>query len=254
MGYYDPKAKVLYVMRDAPQELIRTTITHELVHALQDQYLPLDSLERIRASNDRDTAPQAVAEGQGVWEQLVIMTGVANPASVMPGGWDEVRRMIRENQSGMPVLSNVPTLLREVLLFPYLSGAEHIRQFKIRRPGGWPFDSLPESTEQILHADKYFVTRDHPITVSLPALRNGAKPLYESDLGEFETRLFLYEHTKDQNLAIRGAAGWGGDRYEYVGVPGGGDGLVGPRRGTRPWMRRSSRRRSRRPFPGGTQG
>jgi hypothetical protein len=28
VGYYDPKAKVLYVMRDAPKEFIGTTITH----------------------------------------------------------------------------------------------------------------------------------------------------------------------------------------------------------------------------------
>jgi hypothetical protein len=226
LGYYDPKTKVLYVMRDAKPELLGTTITHELVHALQDQYFPLDSIERIKASNDRRTAAQAVVEGQGVWEQLVVLTGVANPVNVMPGGWDEVRRMIRENQTGMPVLNNVPTLLREVLLFPYLSGAEHIRQFKTRLPKGWPFDSLPESTEQILHADKYFGVRDHPITVSLPPLRGGAKSLYESDLGEFETRVFLYQHTRDQAVAIRAAAGWGGDRYASVSLPGDRDGLV----------------------------
>jgi hypothetical protein len=57
-------------------------------------------------------------------------------------------------------------------------------------------------------------------------LRGGAKTIYENDLGEFETRLFLYEHTRDQALAIRAAAGWGGDRYAFVSLPGGGDGLV----------------------------
>ena len=48
IGYYDPATKVLYVVQDgagssAPSpDVLNITITHELVHALQDQYLPLD--------------------------------------------------------------------------------------------------------------------------------------------------------------------------------------------------------------------
>ena len=42
VGYYDPKTKVLYVVSDAPKEAVGITITHELVHALQDQYISLD--------------------------------------------------------------------------------------------------------------------------------------------------------------------------------------------------------------------
>ncbi|HYV96879.1 MAG TPA: hypothetical protein VE967_05445 [Gemmatimonadaceae bacterium] len=226
LGYYDPKTKILYVMKDAAPELVGTTVSHELVHALQDQYFPLDSLERIKKSNDRRTAGQAVAEGQAVWEQLVVLTGAANPANAIPGGWDAVRNMIRDNQSNMPILDAAPTLLRETLLFPYLSGAEHIRQFKQRVPTGWPFDSLPESTEQVMHPEKYFGTRDHPTDVTLPPLQNGARSVYENDLGEFETRLFVFEHTRDQALAVRAAAGWDGDRYVFMTLPGGGDGVV----------------------------
>jgi hypothetical protein len=226
LGYFDPKADVLYVMKDAAPELLGTTVTHELVHALQDQHFPLDSLERIRTSNDHRTAAQAVAEGQAVWEQLVVLTGIANPANSMPGGWDAVRQMIRENQSSMPILDNAPTLLRETLLFPYLSGAEHIRQFKERVPGGWPFDSLPESTEQVMHPDKYFGQRDHPTAVTLPPLQGGSKIIYENDLGEFETRLYVYEHTHDHEISVRAAGGWDGDRYAFVSLPGGGDGIV----------------------------
>jgi hypothetical protein len=225
IGYFDPKADVLYVMRDAAPELVATTITHELVHALQDQHFPLDSLERIRMSNDRRTAGQAVAEGQAVWEQLVVLTHVADPSRTMPGGWEGVRSMIREKQTSMPLLDNAPTLLREVLLFPYLSGAEHVRQYKARKPGGWPFDSLPVSTEQILHAEKYFGTRDDPTTVTLPPLRVG-KAVYEGDLGEFESRVFLYEHTRNQAVSVAAAAGWDGDRYVLVSLPGGGEALV----------------------------
>jgi hypothetical protein len=37
--------------------------------------------------------------------------------------------------------------------------------------------------------------------------------VYQNTLGEFETRLFLFSHLKDQNSAVQGAAGWDGDRY-----------------------------------------
>ena len=49
----------------------------------------------------------------------------------------------------------------------------------------------------------------------LPPPRSG-KVAYENNLGEFETRLLLYEHLKDQSAAFRGAAGWDGDRYQLI--------------------------------------
>jgi hypothetical protein len=40
--------------------------------------------------------------------------------------------------------------------------------------------------------------------------------VHEDNLGEFETRLFLYEHLQDVERAARGAGGWDGDRYQFV--------------------------------------
>jgi hypothetical protein len=40
--------------------------------------------------------------------------------------------------------------------------------------------------------------------------------VYENNLGEFETRLFLHQQLKDVASASRGASGWGGDRYMVV--------------------------------------
>jgi hypothetical protein len=56
--------------------------------------------------------------------------------------------------------------------------------------------------------------------VTLPAPR-GATKIYENTLGEFGTRLFLYQHLKDIQDAARGAAGWDGDRYVVVEGAGG---------------------------------
>ena len=125
----------------------------------------------------------------------------------------------------MPVFSSAPMIIQETLIFPYLSGAEFMRRFEERYPGKVPFDSMPVSTEQILHGASYFENRDVPTRITLPELGGGARLVYQNNLGEFETRLFLFQHLQDQNAAIRGAAGWDGDRYALFETRGG-DGIA----------------------------
>ena len=221
IGYYDPAAKILYVVNDTSAgrgALVEVTIAHELVHALQDQYVPLDSIQKQRDDNDRQTAAQAVMEGQATYEQMSIMMG-GDVAVRIPGTWSRVRDMIRENQTAMPVFSSAPMLLQETLLFPYLSGAEFVRQFKEVRKGREPWNPLPASTAQVLHIAKYLANA-RPVQVGLPALLSGTK-VYENDLGEFETRLFLFEALQDIGTAARSAEGWAGDRYVVASLPGG---------------------------------
>jgi len=218
VGYYDPKTKVLYVVDGSPKDMAAITITHELVHALQDQYISMDSVQKVRDDNDRLSAAQSVFEGQAVYEQISIMLGGSNIAINLPGGWDRIRDMIRENQASMPIFAAAPKVIQETLIFPYLSGAEFYRNFKERRPGTTIYSDMPVSTEQIIHPAAFFVNRDNPTRVTLGTLSNASK-VYENDLGEFETRLFLFQHLNDQNEAVRGATGWDGDRYAVVNTP-----------------------------------
>lgn len=214
IGYYDPTTKVLYVVQGAPDDLVGTTITHELVHALQDQYVNLDSLQHVTGDDDRQSAAQAVIEGEAVYEQMSIMLGGNDNLAARLGGWDRVRDLIRENQGSQPIFSAAPLVIQESLLFPYINGADFVRRFKALRPGRLPFDSMPTTTEQVMHERAYFGTpRVYAIPISLPAVANG---VYQNDLGEFGTRLFLFQHLKEQSTAIRAAAGWRGDRYVVV--------------------------------------
>lgn len=215
-GYYDPSTKVLYVVKGGTPELTSVTIGHELVHALQDQHFPLDTTRSLKGDNDRQVALQAMVEGQAVYEQMTMMLGGSDFGLRLPGGWDQIREMIRSEQASMPLFANAPTILQETLLFPYLSGAEFVRQFKRARPGAVPYAPAPSSTEQILHPEKYLADEpDIPTRVTLPPPR-GATLVHEDNLGEFETRLFLYEHLRDVSLSARAAAGWDGDRYQLV--------------------------------------
>jgi hypothetical protein len=224
VGYYDPATKVLYVVQGAPDDLIGITITHELVHALQDQYVNLDSIQKLRGNSDRQAAAQAVMEGQATYKQMQIMLGGGNLATKLPGGWDQLREAIRESQSSMPIFANAPMAIQESLLFPYLSGAEFIRRFEQHRPNASPLDSLPVSTEQILSEPAYFgKPRDMPTEITLPPSRDSTQT--DDTMGEFGTRLFLFQHLKDHTAAVGAAAGWDGDRYRVV-PAGKGRGLV----------------------------
>jgi len=220
IGYYDPRTKVLYVVQGAPEVYAGITIMHELVHALQDQYVNLDSLERIATDDDRAAAAQAVIEGQATYEQIYIMAGGSgNIAAQLPGGWESMRSTIRDAQATQPVFSSAPMVIQETLLFPYINGADFVRRFKTREPGALPFDKLPVSTEQLMHDSAYFgAAPDVPSEIALPTIRG---TIDENDFGEFGTRLFIYSHTRDQDGAIRASNGWDGDRYALVGTPAG---------------------------------
>ena len=221
VGYYDPATKVLYVVEGADEQTVSITVTHELVHALQDQYVNLDSIQKATSDNDRLTAAQAIIEGQAQFEQLSIMLGGSDNVALRVGGRDKIREMIRENQSAMPVFATAPMMIQESLLFPYLSGADFVQRFKERRGKASPLADMPRSTEQVLHTPAYFgASVDEPSVVTLPAPR-GATKTYENSLGEFGTRLFLYQHLKDEQDAARGGAGWDGDRYIVVQGSGG---------------------------------
>jgi hypothetical protein len=224
VGYYDPETKVLYVVQEAPATQINLIINHELVHALQDQYMSLDSLQELRGDNDRQVAAHAVIEGQATLVQIQAMVGGGDLAGAIPGGWDRIREIIRESSTSMPVFSTAPRIIQETLIFPYLSGAEFMRSFQQLRTGDTPYGDLPRSTEQVLHTRAYFQQRDAPTQVTLPNPRVG-RSRYQNNLGEFETRLFVYEHARDQALSVRSAAGWDGDRYMVVQTPRG-DALV----------------------------
>jgi hypothetical protein len=217
VGYYDPATKVLYIVRDAPEDLAGVTVSHELIHALQDQHLNLDSLQKSKDDSDHKAAVQAVLEGQATWIHMKMALGGADMAQRIPGGWEQLRQQIRESQAAMPKFSNAPMAIQESLIFPYLSGAEFVRRFSTRGDTRSPLSALPVSTEQILSEEAFFgATPDVPTSVRLPGTPRIGE--YDETMGEFGTRLFLFQHSKNNQSAIAGAHGWDGDRYRVSGI------------------------------------
>jgi hypothetical protein len=217
VGYYDPATKVLYIVDGIPEDILSVTVSHELVHALQDQYVNLDSVQKLKGNSDRAAAAQAVFEGQATYAQMVSMIGASKLDAVLEGGWEAVRQSIRESRTAMPLFSSAPMVIQESLLFPYLGGAEYVRRYERHRPKATVLDSIPASTEQILSEAAMFPQRDQPVTITLPRSAN-AETVHEETMGQFGTRLFVYQHGKNLQDAVNAASGWDGDRYRVVRV------------------------------------
>jgi hypothetical protein len=78
------------------------------------------------------------------------------------------------------------------------------------------FDKLPQSSEQILHADKYFAY-EAPQKLTLPDFKSALGPTWKRldyDVnGEWGCYLILDEFLNDSSESKRASAGWGGDRF-----------------------------------------
>ena len=215
-GYYDPDSATLYGVEGAEGPVLRLTVAHELVHALQDQYMPLDSILKDKSSNDRSAAAQAILEGQANYASIVMLQGADVAQS--QAFWDEFRTTGDQMLSGGG-MGNVPAVLREGLLFPYLSGAEFMLWW-----GKSPFSDtlpygprMPRSTEQIIHPERY-ERGDQPIDVQFTDTVPGS---YEDVLGEFDIRLLMQELTGRKASDAALPLGWGGDRFRLDEANGG---------------------------------
>ena len=182
-GFYDPATSTLYGVRGAEPTMLRLVLAHELVHALQHQYLPLDSIVRKQADADQQTAAQAVLEGHAMIASILALA--PNRELIQqPQFWAMAREQVRSSASSMAVFAKAPLVLREGMIFPYLNGAEWMRWWDSARTGH-PLPTvaeLPRSTEQILHPDRYD-RGDQPIPVRFA---DPDSALYEDTLGERE--------------------------------------------------------------------
>ncbi|MEO8138597.1 MAG: hypothetical protein ABI742_03070 [Gemmatimonadota bacterium] len=222
VGYYEPDSTMLFVVANADPTVLRAVVAHELVHALQHQYLPLDSIMRQTGDNDRLAAAQSILEGQATLGGLQVMVPDQN-LWAMPEFWETYREQFRTQQRTMPVFNKAPRILRESIIFPYLAGADFLRWWAgSEHRDTLPFGArMPVSTEQILHPERYG-RGDQPITLRFAAAE--PRVLYEDVMGEFDMRILaadLAGAATNTEIQTPLALGWGGDRFRVYETPGG---------------------------------
>jgi 2-amino-4-hydroxy-6-hydroxymethyldihydropteridine diphosphokinase len=231
VGFYDPASDTLFVVDGVSQDLVDAVLVHEMVHALQDQYVDLDSLvEATRNSNDASMAVQAALEGHATFVMVEWMMGEQLGSSVDLTQAEPLGKTLGENPlallgTEMPELVNAPTVIREQLMFPYVGGLDFVQARWGSAEGRVPplGESLPVTTEQILHPGEFGSARlATPPTLDFDRdPPDGWTVAYEDGLGEFDTRMFLREFLTDRQLADNAAAGWAGDRYRLLDGPAG---------------------------------
>ena len=220
-GYYDPTTDAFYMVEGTPRDLLRPTLAHELVHALQDQHANLDSLISRKRGNDRQTAAQAAIEGHATLVMFAVLAGGGNAnfdPAMLPDMSDQLSVLMEAQNSQFPVFRSAPRIIRETMLFPYIGGASFVQELWRAQAGtpnrfGAPLNErLPQSTEQVLHArEKFTTTPDAPSEVRFTQGMPGAV-VYENTLGELEIGILLQEHLGNKAAA----AGWDGDRYRVL--------------------------------------
>ena len=215
LGYYDPELDEMFIVSDEDglSALAEFTLSHELVHSIQDQHFDLMEVRFYdQGDNDRDTAAVAVIEGDAEVAQMQYIETMS-PTEL-------VELLTEAGTMSSEVVDSAPPYLRESLYFPYEVGLTFVQSF--HQDGGFEaineiLEDPPTSTEQIIHPEKYRDDRDDPQAVDLSdlteALGDGWEELDTDSLGEFDLSVLLRENgAPDYDEA---AAGWDGGRYAY---------------------------------------
>jgi hypothetical protein len=230
-GYYSPEKDQLFVVSRSGglggAEM--ATYAHEFTHQLDDQVLGLGKLGLdVPDQSDRQLARLALVEGDATSVQSTYMSTELTPQQL-----GEVLAAASD-PAALAALQNAPPYLRATALFPYQNGLAFVSTLVAQ--GGYAsvdaaFRKPPDSTEQILHPEKY-AAGEKPVPVVLPdvakALGAGWSAAGQDTLGEYILSIWLQQGGVPTPQAKTAAAGWGGDRLVLLRGPAGalGIGLV----------------------------
>lgn len=230
-GFYSPDDQKLYVVARAgaigPAE--KVTLSHEYTHALQDQSFNLKGLGTDQVGEgDRALGRLALVEGDATLEMTYWSQQHLTQQELVQLGQDSM------DPEALRILTSMPAILRETLLFPYQAGLSFA--LGLQAQGGWSavdraYAKPPASTEQVMHPEKY-VAGEMPVDVKLPGdlakrMGDGWKVSMEDTFGEFQLGVWLREAGKvPARTATDAAAGWGGDRVGLLEGPNGAWGIA----------------------------
>lgn len=246
-GFYDPPTKSFYMLKrkgvDYGPLLNGVLIAHELTHALDDQYQDLQKLtENPDLSEDEAMAIASVVEGSAT----IVMIHYMRDAMDKMSGADEQtmqrdmqRVMESELERARPFIE-APRYF-SALVAAYMCGAWFLTRNNAeewadptagKRIGERVLQAMkdpPQSTEQILHGEKYWdrAHRDEPMRFDDGAITkllegSGQYVVDRNTVGELYCALLAAGPGDTFNMAAAAAptywtndaaTGWGGDRF-----------------------------------------
>ncbi len=210
-GYYDDDTKEMVIAGDETlTPLAKSIVVHELIHALTDQQYDFSTaMNDLFDAGDYEHAAaiQSLVEGDATYYQLVYLQGL--PAD------QQVEAVTESLQTDTSVVDSLPDWFSRDLTFPYDFGFSFVGRI-VSEQGAAGVDQaythLPQSTEQIIHPEKYLVM-EPPIDVEVPAIEvPGYTDFEDGVFGEWNLSLYLLSGVQEGE-ALVASAGWGGDHY-----------------------------------------
>jgi hypothetical protein len=240
-GYYEPASRTLRLVdrpNAMPPFVERMILAHELTHALDDQYIDLaDLMKPGTGTEDSDFVATAIGEGSATSLMLQHMLAAQQSGRF---SMSDLAQYMTEELERARTLEQLPRYF-SAMFGSYVVGAAFLAKGDLASLLTQPDNrgvgeallaarrSLPQSSEQVLHSEKYWdpTRRDDPVLFDDRAIdrwlwRNDRHVLHRNTVGELLTAILTAPHDAPRDIAAMqtvaawtnsGAAGWGGDRF-----------------------------------------
>ncbi|MCP3919731.1 MAG: hypothetical protein GY711_29710 [bacterium] len=238
-GFYIPGSDTFYLMEGISGGMAKSILSHELVHALDDQLYDIDAGMSSRLDNsDAAYAYSAIVEGCAMSVESRWSTEYLDPRDI------DIAEAMKLAQDSMAGMVRQPPYVWVPFLSAYTSGASFLVRSdsvvtgttKLATPAdvAAAYANPPRSSEQVLHPEKYWDAerRDDPRSIEFATddLPSGWRVVCEDTLGEIALALLVdtigtpLEIDATNPLAIfqieytnQVGEGWGGDRVIVLG-------------------------------------
>ena len=202
LGFYDPKTKHMYVKGRRATPGVRAVLSHELTHALTDQWFGINRPRLDKSNQELSIGFTALIEGDAE------RTRVAYEKTLSPAD----RALAQREEGGNSKPPPVPRVVLELIGFPYAIGPQFVKA--VVQHGGIralnaAYRHPPTSSEQLVEPNLYFA-HDNPQHVAVP--HADGPVLDHGDLGFIGLALML-EHGIGAAGLQGSLLGWSGDQY-----------------------------------------
>ncbi len=201
-GFYDTESDDLVVRGEKLTPSVRTTLVHELVHAVQDQHFDIDREDLDDRDDEAAQGLTGLVEGDAVRIEELYLESLSNR--------EQKQAEREEAAAGGGIDPDVPRILLQLVAFPYIVGPDFTRA--VVQGGGQgrldeAFAQPPSTSEHLLHPETFLGAQ--PI-VAIENPKPDGEEIDAGVLGELGLLLVLNARGTDGRSA---AEGWGGDRY-----------------------------------------
>ena len=205
IGFYDPETDELVLRGSELTPFVRTTLVHELAHALDDQHFELHRPALDEAVDETGIAFSALVEGVAVLVELGYESTLSDEEQDQSAR--EAAEFARRSAG-----ASVPAIVSQLVQFPYLAGPTFVDA--LLGEGGEAridaaFREPPTTSEQILDPSVYLAGNDPQVVAPPPS---GGPIVDEGTFGQWALYLTLSE-VLGTDGASAAAEGWGGDNY-----------------------------------------